>query len=183
MDINVAQLMKLFVGDGTRNDLLVSIQNATDLTFKVRYNVEHGATNSVGPVEYGDDGQPFAGSGNLCGPKIVDSDGKIYSNDYDIGVSAIGRGSNIFLYLEGSNNVRVSLIAATPPNNENYLRGLGFWNETHTFEQAKGWSESCSQHVSGSGWAEQTEAFFGVKVSTMITGDSPAVCHIWLTPA
>ncbi len=157
--INVDDLLKdIFDGEKNRNDLAVGIYNNTKETLTILYYVDHGSTKKVKPS-----------TTNKIKP----------GETYQIGITAKGAGSNIGFAIRVTETCSFAVIAATPPNKQNYTK---LSHRDHDYTSGKSaWNgaNKHDKHYSDDGFYE--ERHNGKLIGINITGDSPAACSITIS--
>lgn len=138
-------------GKTDRNDLLVSIENGTETTFDVNFNVEHGHYDKS------------HGSKLLPSPDFKQRNPE--ATHYEMGFEAIGAGCDVIISLKHDGITRRFQIV-TPPNQSNYFK---FDNGQDGFDQS-------GKNYSEDGFKTFSDGNFQYEVS--LSGTSAAICRI-----
>ncbi|MEL6718195.1 MAG: hypothetical protein AAFP82_05720 [Bacteroidota bacterium] len=150
VNFDVADLVKLAkdLGVDDRNDLLIVIENGTDQSFSINYQVNHGN---------------YKGShGSKVLPKIDLTQEAPKATDYEMAFEAAGAGCNVIIDLDGTHKFMV----ATPVNKSNYIKYKN--NDTD-------WDD-IDKHYSDDGFDFYQDGALTFEAS--ITNVNPATCTI-----
>lgn len=151
-----AILAIVLAGHEGHNDMGVIIQNGTDRTLSIDWQVLAGSIDQI--------------KGDLTVPPVADT-ANAEASLFALGVAAQGRGSEIFLYIQSvATNETWGFIASAEPTKLNYTKGL-YFNTPITKEACQKAVDDIKSNTSEGGpW---TLSGGGVEVTTTITGTSP----------
>ncbi|MBK7936845.1 MAG: endonuclease/exonuclease/phosphatase family protein [Lewinellaceae bacterium] len=138
-------------GKTDRNDLLVSIENGTETTFDVNFNVEHGAFDKA------------HGSKLLPSPDFKRQNPE--ATHYEMGFEAVGAGCDVTISLKHDGITRRFRIV-TPPNQSNYFK----------FDNGQDGFGKSEKNYSEDGFKTFFDGNFQYEVS--LGGTSDAICRI-----
>ncbi|CAM1340255.1 hypothetical protein [Tenacibaculum amylolyticum] len=158
--IDADKLIKdIFGSDKNRNDLAIGVQNNTSSEINIDYYIDHGSLKKIKSPD-----------ANKISPGQL----------WEAGVIAKGAGSNIGLKIETS-TISFAVIAATPPNKQNYVK-LSH-NETGYVSGKQAWkaANGNGKHYSDEGYLNRTYGNKNIVIN--ITGESPAACSIIVSDA